>query len=287
MKIQEHISNFPKIKVGLCMGGDRTDDEERDILCGMHILVGTLGRILHHIDSGVLLFDQVKTIFITDICKLLSVPGFPAIVNLYKHIYEDMQVVSCGKEMNEYVKEYNNICSKNCSFIEYSPNSLIGCNVVQEIEKISSINKSKLILSTLRKTPPPVIIFINAEDHSNELPDLFKLKGINYCYISREGDRYIHEEELKEFFDRKHDVLIMDMVLAQSFHLPNVNHVINYDVPSTIDDFIYTTSRCGRRDKIGVATTYIDKNYNIVTLCDIRDALTEDKQLIPKFLKGI
>lgn len=142
----------------------------------------------------------------------------------------------------------------------------------------------KYILDTLTKTPPPTIIFVNPYEYVLQLPNYFEEKKMNFVYIDKEASREKCELLIDDFRKGKYEILIVNNELNGYYHLPNVNQVINFDFPLTIDDYVYQSSVCGRKDRMGIVTSFVDKKINSNLVKEIKRVFEEDKQVIPNFL---
>lgn len=126
-------SKLKDIKISLCIGGGNIEEQEVDIRQGNDIIICTIGRLLQHISKNTIRFDQLQTVFITDINRLINISDFETVKSLFAHIYDDVQVVSCTTEMNDVIEEYIKICIPNTCRIDYCSNSLISCNAKHEV----------------------------------------------------------------------------------------------------------------------------------------------------------
>jgi len=80
------------------------------------------------------------------------------------------------------------------------------------------------------------------------------------------------------------DVLVATDVASKGLDFPNIQHVINYDLPEEIENYVHRIGRTGRSGKTGIATTFINKNQKELILLDLKHLLKEAKQRIPPVL---
>ena len=80
------------------------------------------------------------------------------------------------------------------------------------------------------------------------------------------------------------DVLVATDVASKGLDFPNIQHVINYDLPDEIENYVHRIGRTGRSGKTGVATTFINKAQEESILLDLKHLLIEAKQRIPPVL---
>ncbi|VDP34061.1 unnamed protein product [Soboliphyme baturini] len=120
-------------------------------------------------------------------------------------------------------------------------------NVRQEVEYVRQEEKVVHILDCLQKTAPPVLIFAEKKDDVDKIHEYLLLKGVEAVAIhgSKAG--------LK-------DVLVATDVASKGLDFPDIQHVINFDMPDDIENYVHRIGRTGRHKKNGVATTFVNRS---------------------------
>lgn len=80
--------------------------------------------------------------------------------------------------------------------------------------------------------------------------------------------------------------LINDYIILKGLDFPDIQHVINFDMPEDIENYVHRIGRTGRRGKSGISTTYINRSIEEAILLDLKHLLMEAKQKVPEFLLG-
>lgn len=128
-----------------------------------------------------------------------------------------------------------------------------------------------------------MIVFVETKRGADALEDFLLRSGFEATSIH--GDRSQQEREgaMKSFRAGKTPYLVATDVAARGLDIPNVNHVINYDLPTDIDDYVHRIGRTGRAGKSGIATAFFnEKNKNLCR--PLLQLLTENGQDIPAWL---
>jgi len=99
--------------------------------------------------------------------------------------------------------------------------------------------------------------------------------------VSDQNDRI---SAIQQFKTREKDVLVATDVASKGLDFPDIQHVINYDMPKEIEDYVHRIGRTGRCGKTGVATTFINRECPETSLLDLKHLLREAKQKIPPVL---
>ena len=92
---------------------------------------------------------------------------------------------------------------------------------------------------------------------------------------------------MDKFRASEKDVLVATDIASKGLDFPDIQHVINYDMPEDIENYVHRIGRTGRRGRTGVATTFVNKSIEEALLLDLKHLLLEAKQKIPEFLQTL
>merc|ERR1711904_472352 len=143
--------------------------------------------------------------------------------------------------------------------------------------------KKKILLDLLDSTPGLTLIFVETKRNCDFIEDY--LYDLGYPCVAIHGDRDQRQREaaLDSFRSEKTPILVATDVAARGLDIDNVLHVINYDLPHDIDDYVH---RIGRTGNAGFATAMVnEKNNNI--LRDLVDLLSESNQEVPNWIESM
>lgn len=169
-------------------------------------------------------------------------------------------------------------------------------DVIQEVEYVKDEAKIVYLLECLKKTAPPVLIFCSNQGDVDDVHEYLLLKGVSAVAIHAGKDMDERRAAIKSFqrqtadsgdYQQNVDVLVATDVASKGLDFPDIRHVINFDMPKEIEDYIHRIGRTGRCGKTGVATTFININVPEITLYDLLGLLIEAKQRIPPILQSI
>lgn len=160
-------------------------------------------------------------------------------------------------------------------------------DVFQEVEYVKEEAKIVYLLECLQKTSPPVLIFCESKSDVDDIHEYLLLKGVEAVAIHGSKDQEERDNAISRFKSGKADVLVATDVASKGLDFPDVQHVINYDMPKEIENYVHRIGRTGRCGKTGVATTFINKNSPETVLLDLKHLLIEAKQRIPLVLQTL
>ena len=157
-------------------------------------------------------------------------------------------------------------------------------DVIQEVEYVKEEAKLVYLTEVLQKTGPPVLIFAENKKDVDEIHEYLLIKGVEAVAIHGGKDQKDREAAIDHFKSGKKDVLVATDVASKGLDFANIQHVVNYDMPDEIENYVHRIGRTGRCGKTGIATTFIGKNDSELILLDLRHLLKEAKQRIPPVL---
>ncbi|CAG8739406.1 13639_t:CDS:2, partial [Funneliformis mosseae] len=163
-------------------------------------------------------------------------------------------------------------------------------NITQKIEYVEDEDKRSVLLDILHSQPDTdrglTLIFVETKRMADMLSEF--LIQSNFPATSIHGDRSQREREraLDSFRTGRTPIMVATAVAARGLDIPNVTHVINYDLPTDIDDYVHRIGRTGRAGNVGLSTAFFNRgNKGIVR--ELIDLLKEANQIIPGWLETV
>ena len=158
-------------------------------------------------------------------------------------------------------------------------------DVIQEVEYVKLEARIVYLLECLQKTAPPVVVFCERKGDVDDVHENLLLKGVEAVSIHGGKDQEERNDAIRRFKDGSKDVSSSHGRRAKGLDFPDIQHVINFDMPSEIENYVHRIGRTGRCGKTGVATTFINKTVEPSALLDLKHLLVEAKQRVPPVLQ--
>ena len=194
---------------------------------------------------------------------------------LFSATFNESVIKIIRKFMNDYY--FIQVCDKEINFIK------------QEFLYIKKKKKKKKILELLKKYfNSKIIIFTNTKLNSENLYKLIKNDKNNFNIDLINGNKNQNERKktYEDFYNNKINILIATDIIGRGIDFPNVDLIINYDIPNSKEDYIHRIGRSGRMGNIGMSISFIDDLNNLV-LKDIILLLNKNNINIPNWMKNI
>ncbi|XP_045598103.1 ATP-dependent RNA helicase DDX3X isoform X4 [Procambarus clarkii] len=302
-----------RVRPCVVYGGADVVSQMRDLSRGCHLLVATPGRLADMIDRGKIGLDSCKYLVLDEADRMLDMGFEPQI----RRIVEEDNMPPTGQRQTlmfsaTFPKEIQRLAQDfldNYIFLAVGRVGSTSENITQKIVWVAEDDKRSFLLDILNAAgldrlneatkdeklamgvPSPkeeslTLVFVETKKGADALEEFLYRHG--YPVTSIHGDRSQREREdaLRVFRSGQCPILVATAVAARGLDIPHVKHVINFDLPSDIEEYVHRIGRTGRMGNLGLATSFFnDKNRNMVR--DLVELLQEAKQELPKWLEAI
>ncbi len=261
IQIQSELRGFtPLMKIFsvCCVGGASIGAQLSQLRYDNQFIIGTPGRLKDLIDRKAINLSQFETIVLDEADRMLDM-GF---VN-------DMRFLMAGMPKNRHTLLFSATLSPDIERLigQFQTNPVrisvktrdTSKNVEQDIVRVgASVNKLDVLRELLSKEDfTKVLIFGKTKHGVERLSKSLIEKGFKAESIHGNKNHNQRQKALKGFKENQVQILVATDVAARGLDIPDVTHVINYDIPATYDDYIHRIGRTGRGNKRGKALTFV------------------------------
>jgi ATP-dependent RNA helicase DDX41 len=280
--------DLPLLRSILCIGGeDKRSQIEPVQRHGVHCIIATPGRINDLLNQGKINLNLCRYLVLDEADRMLDFGFDEEVHSIINHFKQQRQTVLFSATMPHKFQEFAKNTLIQPLVINVGRAGAANLDVIQEVEYVKAEAKIVYLLECLQKTPPPVIIFCEKKQDVDEIHEYLLIKGVSAVSIHGGKDQEERNEAIRQFKTYEKDVLIATDIAAKGLDFPDIQHVINYDMPEEIENHVHRIGRTGRCGKTGVATTFINKDVNESTLLDLKHLLIEAKQRVPPVLQAL
>jgi len=281
---------YVRLRNVLMMGGVGSLELSNGIKRGCHVVVATPGRLIESLTKKRMCLEQCVVLALDEADRMVETElGFEEEI---RSVFDYMgshqrQILLFSATMPRKIEQFAHGSLVSPIVINVGRAGAANLDVIQEVDYVKEEEKMKHLLEALNKTPPPVLVFCEHKRDVDNIHEYLLLKGVDACAIHGGMAQEQRSASLKQFREHTKDVLIGTDVASKGLDFPAIQHVINFDMPREIENYIHRIGRTGRRGRTGVATTMINKNAEESALLDLKAVLIEAKQKIPPFLNAI
>ncbi|CAO3639360.1 unnamed protein product [Cunninghamella blakesleeana] len=275
-------------------GGADIGNQLRMLSRKCQLLVATPGRLVDILERRRLSLSRVRYLILDEADRMLDMGFEPQIRRIIQG--EDMPLPGQRQTLMFSATFPNSIQSLASEFLHDYVFFTVGRvgraseNITQNILQVDDENKREKLLEILQSQQDMdglTLIFVETKRMADNL--------CQYLIENRKSATSIHgdriqqerEEALQSFRSGQTPILVATAVAARGLDIPNVNHVISYDLPKEIDDYTHRIGRTARAGNTGLATAFFNQRSNRSIAADMVKLLTEANQQVPEWLRKI
>ena len=242
-------------------GGDGVSWEaEADALKGgADIIVATPGRLMAHMARGYVKFDTVKHLILDEADRMLDMGFIPDIKKIFESTSQDQQVLMFTATLNKQIEKIAQQFLKDPQRIAIEQENKSNKNIQQIAYPVADYNQKKLVLVDVLNEPDlkEAIIVTATKREADRLSD--ELYLMNHRSKTLHGDMSQRERTrtINRFKNNEIQILVATDVAARGIDVDDITHVINFDLPRQVEDYIHRIGRTGRADRKGKAISLV------------------------------
>jgi len=264
-KVIMALGDYQNVKCHACIGGTAVRKDLETLSAGVHIIVGTPGRVFDMISRGALSPENMNMFILDEADEMLSRGFKDQIYDVFRRLPANIQVILLSATMPVDVLEVTKRFMRNPINILVKKEELTLEGIKQFYINVEKEEWKFETLTDLYETMTitQAVIFLNTRRKVDWLKD--RLEEKSHTVSSMHGDMEQGEREkiMKEFRSGSSRVLITTDLLARGIDVQQVSLVINYDLPNNRENYIHRIGRGGRFGRKGVA-------INLITSEDVR-----------------
>ncbi|XP_063393169.1 ATP-dependent RNA helicase bel isoform X2 [Cydia fagiglandana] len=286
-----------RVRPCVVYGGSPIHEQFRELERGCHLLVATPGRLVDMLARGRVALDHCRHLVLDEADRMLDMGFEPQIRKIVEcHTMPktgERQTLMFSATFPKQIQVLAQDFLSNYVFLAVGRVGSTSENITQKVVWVEESQKRSFLLdllnaSNLLKRSRPeedqlTLVFVETKKGADQLEEYLDSDG--YPVTSIHGDRTQREREeaLRRFRTGQTPILVATAVAARGLDIPHVRHVINFDLPSDVEEYVHRIGRTGRMGNLGVATSFFnDSNRGLAR--DLVELLVEAKQDVPNWL---
>jgi len=293
-KDAELLGKHTGFKVGLAYGGTDYEKQRRTIEDGIDILIGTPGRIIDYFKQGVFKLSEVEVAVLDEADRMFDLGFIKDIRYLLRRLPDPDKRLNMlfSATLSQRVMELAFEHMNEPELIRIEPDKVTADRVRQAIFFPSNEDKLPLLVGLIREMGAGrIMVFVNMKRDAERVEATLEVNGVHAKAISGDVPQKKRQRLLLDFQSGKLQVLIGTDVASRGLHIPDVQYVINYDLPQDSEDYVHRIGRTARAGAAGDAISFGCESY-AMSLPDIEDFIGHkipvakyDPALMPELIK--
>lgn len=251
------IGNHTRVKVYAVFGGVEQDPQISRLEKGIDILVTTPGRMFDLRSQGHINLDKVEILVLDEADHMLDLGFINDIRDLMKHIPRKRQTLFFSATINENIKKLAYSLVNNAIRIQVSPKDPVSKNITHSVAFISMDDKRFFLERLIRENiDSKILVFVRTKVRAERV--MKALERVSIPSQTIHGDKTQQDRLLvmQDFRKGTVKVMIATDVSSRGIDIPDVDFVVNYDLPDVAENYVHRVGRTGRGVKKGLAVSF-------------------------------
>ncbi|RUM92022.1 MAG: ATP-dependent helicase [Thiomicrospira sp.] len=262
IQVAEAFQTFSRGVKGLHVlpiyGGSEYGTQIRALKRGVHVVVGTPGRVMDHIKKGTLKLDSLKAMVLDEADEMLRMGFIDDVEWILKHTPDTRQIALFSATMPKEVHRIANTYLQDPTEVIIKQKTATASTIEQKYWLVSGLHKLDALTRILEaETFDGIIIFVRTKTATVELAEKLEARGYAAAALNGDVAQNQRERTVDQLKKGKLDILIATDVVARGLDVERISHVINYDIPYDNESYVHRIGRTGRAGRSGTAILFV------------------------------
>ncbi|XP_044486749.1 DEAD-box ATP-dependent RNA helicase 20-like [Mangifera indica] len=269
-QIEKEVKAFSRslesFKTAIVVGGTNISEQRSELRGGVSIVVATPGRFLDHLQQGNTSLSRVSFVVLDEADRMLDMGFEPQIREVMRNLPEKHQTLLFSATMPVEIEALAQEYLADPVRVKVGKVSSPTANVIQILLKVSESEKIDRLLALLVEEAsqtersghpfPLTIVFVERKTRCDEVAEALVVQGLHAVALHGGRSQCERESALRDFRNGSTNILVATDVASRGLDVTGVAHVVNLDLPKTMEDYVHRIGRTGRAGSMGQATSF-------------------------------
>lgn len=278
-QIEKEVKAFSKssvtLRTAIVVGGTNITEQRSELRAGVHVVVATPGRFIDHLQQGNSSLSRISFVVLDEADRMLDMGFEPQIREVMHNLPKKHQTLLFSATMPAEIEELAQEYLQNPVQIKIGKVSSPTANVSQILEKVTDDEKIDRLLFLLVEEASQAeksdrmqsltIVFVERKTRCDEIAEALLAQGLHAVALHGGRTQSEREAALRDFRKGTTNILVATDVASRGLDVSGVAHVVNLDLPKSMEDYVHRIGRTGRAGSVGQATSfYTDRDMFLV-----------------------
>ncbi len=255
---QKYASKMKGFHVLPVYGGADYSGQIRALKRGVHVVVGTPGRVMDHMRKGTLKLDTLKALVLDEADEMLRMGFIDDVEWVLEKTPDDRQIALFSATMPSQIRRIATKYLTNPEQVTIKVKTTTADTIRQRFWPVSGLHKLDALTRILEAEEfDAMIIFVRTKTATVELTEKLEARGYSTGAINGDIQQNQRERTIQNLKNGKIDILVATDVAARGLDVPRISHVVNYDIPYDTEAYVHRIGRTGRAGKKGDAILFV------------------------------
>ncbi|MBT7109172.1 MAG: DEAD/DEAH box helicase, partial [Methylococcales bacterium] len=255
---QRYASKIKGFHVLPVYGGQDYSGQIRALKRGVHVVVGTPGRVMDHMRRGTLNVSELDCLVLDEADEMLRMGFIDDVEWVMEQTPQDRQIALFSATMPKEIRRIAQRYLNDPEEITIKVKTTTAETIRQRFMTVSGVQKLDALTRILEvESFDAIIIFVRTKTATVELTEKLSARGYGAAAINGDIAQNQRERTINQFKKGKLDILIATDVAARGLDVQRISHVINYDIPYDTESYVHRIGRTGRAGREGEAILFV------------------------------
>ncbi len=255
---QKYASKMKGFHIAPIYGGQSYETQIRQLKRGVHIVVGTPGRVMDHMRKGTLKLAGLKTLVLDEADEMLRMGFIDDVEWILDQTPPERQIALFSATMPSVIRKIADQHLNNPEHITIKVKTTTAETIRQRYWMVSGHQKLDALTRLLEvETFDGMIVFVRTKNAAAELAEKLEARGYAASALTGDMAQNARERTVEQLKSGRLDILVATDVVARGLDVERITHVINYDVPYDTESYTHRVGRTGRAGRQGDAILFI------------------------------
>lgn len=255
---QRYANQIPGFHVLPIYGGQGYGTQMAALRRGLHVIVGTPGRIIDHLDKGTLDLSSLRTLVLDEADEMLRMGFVEEVERILSATPQGRQTALFSATMPPEIRRIARTHLRDPAELTIAAKTTTATNIRQRHWLVSGMHKLDALTRILEVEPfEAMIVFTRTKIETEELTEKLQARGFPAAAINGDLVQQQRERTITQLREGEIDILVATDVAARGLDVERISHVINYDLPSDAETYTHRIGRTGRAGRSGEAILFV------------------------------
>ncbi|MEI2714095.1 MAG: DEAD/DEAH box helicase [Nocardioides sp.] len=255
---EKYAAHLPGVRVLPVYGGQGYGVQLSALRRGVHVIVGTPGRIMDHLDRGTLDLTELRFLVLDEADEMLNMGFADDVEKILADTPDTKQVALFSATMPPAIRRLAKGYLNDPVEITVKGKTTTAANITQRYLMVSYPQKIDALTRILEvESFEGMIVFVRTKNETETLAEKLRARGFSAQAINGDVPQAQRERTVNQLKDAKLDILVATDVAARGLDVERISHVVNYDIPTDTESYVHRIGRTGRAGRSGDAISFI------------------------------
>jgi len=256
---QRYASKIPGFHVLPIYGGQSYGPQLSALKRGVHVVVGTPGRILDHIDRGTLQLHNISYLVLDEADEMLRMGFIDDVEKILQKTPEQRQVALFSATMPSQIRRIAQTYLKTPAEVTIKSKTSTATNIRQRYWMVAGMHGKLDALTRILEAEPfeGMIIFARTKMATTELAEKLEARGYAVAALNGDMEQKARERTVNKLKNGDLDIVVATDIAARGLDVERISHVVNFDIPTDTESYVHRIGRTGRAGRSGEAILFV------------------------------